>query len=117
MPILLPLLLAATPAPAYSDADIADAQCVAAFALVASTLKDQSAADPKATAGVVSGMTYFIGKLRGRTPTFDLEAILRSVFRTVKQDTKAQVARCAAEMAAVGELMGKVGKSLSADGI
>jgi hypothetical protein len=108
--LLLPLTLAATPAASatiYSPADIADARCMAVFAVMA------DGSEPTAKQAGVMGMIYFVGKLVGRNPTVDLEAILRSVAPDAAKDAATYLPTCGAELQTVGHKMTVAGEALS----
>ncbi|MEO5938273.1 MAG: hypothetical protein ABIQ43_04610 [Sphingomonas sp.] len=94
----------------YTAPDLADARCMAAYAILADSK------DAKVQQGGIFGTIYFVGKLRGRTPGIDVEAILRVVGNEVKRAHQDFLARCGVEMQTVGATLTAAGNALAADG-
>jgi len=108
---VLSMLLAAAPAN-FPPADIADAQCQAAFASLGNSK------DPDVYKSGLLGAVFFMGKLLGRHAPADIEPLLRAVVPGLKNGgLQPALARCSAEMSDAGQLMINIGKSLTADGI
>lgn len=105
--IALPLMLAGA---SYTAPDLADARCTAAYAILASST------DPKVQQAGILGTAYFVGKLYGRSPGIDVEAILRVVGMDVKRAQQDYLARCGTELQAMGTTLIKAGNALEADG-
>ena len=108
--LLLPLMLAAAPAANYAPNDIADARCLAVFALMA------DGSEPAIKQAGAFGTIYFVGKLVGRNPKIDLEAILRAGAPDAEKNITSYRQTCGAELQAVGQKMTIAGQSLSGDG-
>lgn len=105
--IALPLALAGV---SYTAPDLADARCVAAYAILADSK------DAKVQQAGVLGTGYFVGKLYGRSPGIDIEAILRVVGMEVKRAHQDYLARCGTELQVMGATLIKAGNALQADG-
>lgn len=112
--LILPLLVAAAPI-AFTGADITDAQCVAAFSLAVDGASRSD--DAAAKQSLAMGAIYFVGKLKGRNPTLDLEAILRTVSAGVTKNSASTLQRCVVEFRTVGQDMITIGRALSASGL
>ncbi|HEY9216555.1 MAG TPA: hypothetical protein VIO94_00790 [Phenylobacterium sp.] len=63
------------------------------------------------------GALYFIGKLDGRNPQFDLEKVALTELRTMNEaTTKSESVRCMREMRARGAKLRALGESIRARG-
>lgn len=105
--ILAAMILASTPAAAApaSRPDQADAQC---FIVVASMIgQDQSKAQ---TLG--SGLTYFTGKIIGRHPDANLEALVRAAGPVVAKLGASEFTRCGGELQQAGARLQSLGTAL-----
>lgn len=107
--------LSAAPALAQELApvDRADIQCFALTAAAANSAQ----ADPQQMAGLVGGMMYYYGRLRGRAPDVDWLARIRVYLLTpgVEAEMLAQQARCGADMVATGTELAAWGEALQAE--
>lgn len=83
-------------------ADLADLQCLAM--LIAYAPSDEN--DSLDQAGFASGVTYYFGRLQGRTPGVDWLPRMRK-FRTTltAEDLQGFAPRCAAELGEMGRAM------------
>jgi len=102
---------AAAPDPAAEHRDI---RCVAVTAIAA-----QQAKTPEMRMGAAAGVGYFMGRLKGRDPDFDLVARLSADLKSLKdlEELKPDIVRCAAELKAFGleaQAAGAALKSLGA---
>ncbi|HEX4695055.1 hypothetical protein [Sphingomonas sp.] len=106
--LALPLLLgtAAAPPPP-SDAD---ARCLAVFAYLAGTVTD-----PAGKQSAVTGVAFFVGKLKGVNENVGIEATLRRVYTSDANVVNADRARCIAELTAMGSELSAAGKSITAN--
>jgi hypothetical protein len=106
--ILTAMMLASTPAAAAAPAgttDQADAQC---FIVVASMIgQDQSKAEK-----LGSGLTYFTGKIVGRHPDVDLEALVRAAAPVVIKLGASEFTRCGGELERAGARLQTLGAAL-----
>lgn len=108
--LALPLLLGlAAPAPAPPPSD-ADARCLAVFAYLAGTVTD-----PAGKQSAVSGVAYFVGKLKGVNANVGIESTLRRIYTADPDVVTADRARCVAELTAMGNELSAAGKSISAN--
>jgi hypothetical protein len=107
--VALPFALAAGTSN-YAALDLADARCVAAYAIQASST------DANTQQSGMFGTIYFVGKLKGRSPNLDIEAILRVVGMEVKRAQQDYLARCGVEMQVMGATLIKAGNTLQAEG-
>lgn len=100
------MMLASTPAAApASTPDQADAQC---FIVVASTIgQDESKAQK-----LGSGLTYFTGKIIGRHPDADLEALVRAAAPVVAKLGASEFTRCGGELQRAGARLQSLGTAL-----
>ena len=103
-------LAAANPAIAanWSEQDLLDGQCVAYFAA------DLGASQPDAdNEGVMALLGYFVGKIEGRNPGFDLVELLSPEFvANAQQSWDAVGKRCADEGARLGDSLTAAGQVL-----
>jgi hypothetical protein len=113
MSILLALALATTPA--TTDAATmqeADSRCLALTAVAVG-----KAADEKAKISLMSGLFYFIGKLKARDPAYDIEKEMRRIYAAFagKPDfATAEMTRCSTEIVGLATEMSTAGKALQA---
>lgn len=108
--ILTAMMLAGAPAAATAPAgttDQADAQC---FIVVAS-LVGQDASKAEKLQG---GLTYFTGKIIGRHPNVDLEALVRAAVPVVTKLGASEFTRCGGELQQVGGRLQTLGNALQA---
>ena len=98
-------LAGATPVPPND----ADARCAAVLALLVS----ESEGD--AQKSVITGLLYYIGKLKGHDPSANIEAQLRAGYRVDPKVLEADKARCLGEIGKVGEEMSKAGAAIQAN--
>ena len=97
----------ATAAPiAPSDGD---ARCTAVLALLVSQSKDDM------QKGAINGLLYFIGKLKGRDPSVNIETLMRAVYNGDAKILEKDQDRCLGEMRQVGEEMSKAGAAMQAN--
>ncbi len=106
--MFFPLLLAASGvAPATIEDDL---HCAALFALVAGMSEDEAK-----KRDVVSGFLYYVGKLDGRSPGYDLESGLAALLTQPGYMTEVlpkDADRCAAELTSRGSDLEKIGEAL-----
>jgi len=119
MRIARPLLVAALacglagPAAAQSAQDVADARCILAFNMFQTRVGDKLTESDKAIFD--SFATYFVGKIRARSPAVDISTLIPPpVVRQVQNDLKAEVTRCNAETAIISTSLEQVSKALTA---
>lgn len=110
------LALAATAAasPQPSQADLQDTRCVAVFA----SLSDM-AEKPEDREKMLVGALYYVGKLDGRSPGFDLKGALVALVSQPDYATRqlrADAERCGAEMKARGAELQNLGKAIEKGG-
>lgn len=101
---------AAAPDPAAEHRDM---RCVAVTAIAA-----QQAKTPEMRMGAAAGVGYFMGRLKGRDPDFDLVARLSADLKGLKtvEELKPDIVRCAAELKAFGLEAQAAGEALKALG-
>lgn len=101
----------ATGARAADEGVNSDVRCLAVAAAMA------QGSDPKAkSAGLMAGL-YYLGKLDGRDPNFDLEGRLKQEMAQMKPEeiiTEAQ--RCGAQLTARGKTITEIGARLQSQG-
>ncbi|UKK84345.1 hypothetical protein L7H23_17520 [Sphingopyxis sp. BSN-002] len=119
MRIVRPLFVAAlafglaAPAMAQSAQDVADARCILAFNMFQTRVGDKLTESDKAIFD--SFATYFVGKIRARSPAVDISALIPPpVVRQVQNDLKTEVTRCNAETAIISTSLEQVSKALTA---
>ena len=101
---ILTVMMLATPA-LTTTPDQADAQC---FIVVASMIgQDQSKAEK-----LGSGLTYFTGKIVGRHPDADLEALVRAAAPVVAKLGASEFTRCGGELQRAGARLQSLGAAL-----
>ncbi len=92
----------------WSEQDRLDGQCVAFYAADLGSSKSESP-DP----GVMALVGYFVGKIEGRNPEFDLVALLTPEFIINAEKSWAEIgARCATEGSKFGESLTAAGQAL-----
>lgn len=119
MRLARPLLVAvaafglAGPATAQSAQDVADARCILAFNMFVTRVGDKLTESDKAIFD--SFATYFVGKIRARSPGVDISTLIPPVtVRAVQDGLKDEVTRCNAETAIISTSLEQVSKSLTA---
>src|ERR1700761_4413819 len=108
--ILTAMMLASAPATATSPTtlpDQADAQC---FVVVAALIGK----DPSKAEQLQGGLTYFVGKIVGRHPAADLEALVRAAMPVVTKLGASEFTRCGGELEQMGGRLQTLGKALQA---
>ncbi|MBL0915617.1 MAG: hypothetical protein IBJ13_08915 [Sphingopyxis sp.] len=102
----------AVPATAQSAQDSADARCVLAINMLMTRLGDKLSESDKS--GFDSFVTYFLGKVRGRTSA-DLATLLPPpVVREVQNNLKTEMERCNSETGAISLALGQMSAALAA---
>ncbi len=102
----------AVPATAQSAQDSADARCVLAINMLMTRLGDKLSESDKS--GFDSFVTYFLGKVRGRTSA-DLATLLPPpVVREVQNNLKTEMERCNSETGAISVALGQMSAALAA---
>jgi len=104
------ILLSAAPSPvqaAASAIDLADMSCLLAAA----------EEDPEATKEVSDSMTllaiYYVGKLYGRNPAFDIDTFVRVNAEALDKESRSEsLQRCSTELGQRGDALVKAGSSL-----
>jgi hypothetical protein len=81
----------------------ADLRCVAAFASLIS--------NPQYKDNATIGMFYYLGRIEGRDPNFDLAKGLAQVRSTVQGQLASESQRCGAEVKAKNEALKAIGQS------
>jgi hypothetical protein len=105
-------LAAATVARAADEGASPDVRCLA----VAATMAQSS--DPKTQGVSLAAALYYLGKLDGRDPNFDLEGQLKQELAQLKpQDMIAEVQRCGAQLNARQKTVTEIAARLQAQGI
>ena len=114
-----PLLVAAAafglvaPATAQSAQDAADARCILAFNMFVTRVGDKLTESDKAIFD--SFATYFVGKIRARSPAVDISTLIPpATVREVQNGLKEEVTRCNAETAVISTGPEQVSKALTA---
>lgn len=104
------MLLTMLPASAYSkppSATIADVQCLVVGARLASSPDQQQ----KLTGSMLA--IYFLGRIDGRSPTVDLQELLkREAKKLTGSEFGSAASRCGAELSARGAEINRIGKTL-----
>lgn len=101
------LLLLAQAAPAATvTPEQADARCIAVFAAMASSDKEEMQ-----RAAQLGGL-YFYGKLLGRNPGLDLQATMTAAATAVKGDIRPELTRCGGELERSGRAMQAAGQAM-----
>lgn len=116
---VLPALVLAFAAGTASAADDAaakrDVRCVLVVGLIAS--QASAGASETTKQGMVAGMGYYLGRLKGREPDVDLAARIAAEARGLKlADIQAEALRCGEELKAFGAESQRVGAALKAAG-
>lgn len=102
----------AVPAAAQSAQDAADARCVLALNMLMTRLGDKLSESDKS--GFDNFVTYFIGKVRGRS-NVDLATLLPPpVVREVQNNLKTEMTRCNGETGAISVALGQMSAALAA---
>lgn len=107
--LLTAIMLASAPAATTppGTTDQADAQC---FIIVASLIGK----DPSKVQELQGGLTYFTGKIIGRHPDADLEALVRAAAPVVTKLGGSEFTRCGGELQQVGNRLQTLGSALRA---
>lgn len=94
--------------PTSDAANMADLRCFAALAAVTDNMT--------ANVELAAAAMFYVGRIDGRTPGYDLEAGLRPLMTQAAIDRNFEVdlQRCGHELAGRRGLLGKAGKSLQA---
>lgn len=101
------LLLLAQAAPAATvTPEQADARCLAAFAAMGSSDREDL---QRATQ---LGALYFYGKLLGRNPGVDLQTVLTGAVAAVGKDFRPELTRCGGELERSGRAMRAAGQAM-----
>ena len=106
------LALAITPqTDDLKPADLADLQCLALTAYTVALVE----AGTVEQAGVASGVTYYLGRLQGRSPEIDWLPRLRKFSMTLApEDLQGFAPRCGAELSEIGNAMIAMGEHANA---
>ena len=81
----------------YTAQDITDTKCIAAYSFVLGNMSGE--ASEAETNGVVSLLTYFVGKLKGRHPGMKLSAVLTPEFvNELEPVMEQELDRCGVEV-------------------
>lgn len=102
----------AAPAADPSDAATRDIRCFVAVAFASSLTQDQAM---KANMGM--GITYYLGRLKGREPNIDLKARIVAEAQRMEAggaDLRAEMSRCGKELVDMGHETQDVGAALQA---
>jgi hypothetical protein len=95
----------------WSQQDILDGECIAFYAATVGELPEGEEPDP----GLMAITGYFVGKVEGRNPSFDLTELLTVDLIMRVETNKDRVAvRCAEEALVMAESMMKAGTALQA---
>lgn len=108
--MIFPLFAAASAAAVPTAADMQDLRCVAAFAAVSNLAEKE---DDKTK--LLAGMLYYIGKIDGRSPGFDLKGQLTRLVEQPDYLTKqlgSDVERCAEEAQSRGHQLEDIGDAM-----
>jgi hypothetical protein len=93
-----------------ADAASADLHCAIALAFLSTR-----ATDPKMQQGMVVGIGYYIGRLKGRDPNIDLASRALAEVKTLKPaDLQGDAVRCGGELQALGAETKSLGEALKA---
>lgn len=96
------------PPPTLNPADVADVRCLAVgLVLIQSTDPQQHASG--------QGLTfYFLGRLDGRTPNFDLESVIYTTAHGMTEsDIRAEAQRCGGIMVVRGQELVAMGQRVT----
>lgn len=107
------LLMIAAPADAAAaSANAADLQCMA---LISAAL---TSAPEGQKMGLAAGMTFYYGRISGRSPEFDVQAEMIAMLKKDPQGAELikQQSRCAQEMQAMGSRLTTLGNAVTASG-
>lgn len=102
---------------AFSEQDQADISClVAVSVMIGKATQNGSSATDRAYLGSV--LTYFVGKLTGRHPTFrTVELLTPDLFEKLTPKLPVETQRCGSEATRMGEDLQAAGKKLTAAGV
>lgn len=108
--VVCALGLTAQPLAAQSNADVADAKCVAVLSQIVAT-------NPELTQEGTLLIIYFVGKLKGRDPNRGVEALLtEDLIRSISPAEAQSLSQsCTQEAIAVGQELQRFGGELPSD--
>jgi hypothetical protein len=112
---MLASLLFATALPPLAVQDQLDLNCVAVVMITASS--GQYASDPKIQEGLSANLMYYVGKLEGRDPNFQLQERLFPLLLDPKfmaEIVPDERKRCGSEMIARGRALSEMGRAMQA---
>jgi hypothetical protein len=101
--------------PVVLDAqDQADATCLAAISIVTGQVAES---EPEQKEGLVSVLTYYVGKLKGRHPDMHMTEVLTPDFvHSVMTNLSNNMERCSKEALELGKDLDETGNALTAAG-
>lgn len=106
--VILSCMAVAIPrAEAANPQTIADVQC-----MVVGARLSESADQRQRMSGEML-LSYFLGRIDGRSPSADLEVLMKRVGKISESDFRRAAKRCGAEFSARGAQIARIGKSLS----
>lgn len=105
--ILSCVAVAVSRAEAASPQTIADVQCM----VVGARLLES--ADQRQRMSGEMLLTYYLGRIDGRSPNVDLEALMKRVGKMSESNFRRAATRCGTEFSARGAQIVRIGKSLS----
>ena len=105
--VLSSVTVAVPRAEAANPQTIADVQCM----VVGARLSES--ADRRQRMSGEMLLTYFLGRIDGRSPNADLEALMKRVGKMSEPDFRRAATRCGTEFSARGAQIVQIGKSLS----
>ncbi len=106
--VLTATLLLASGAQAQGAETANDLKCILVFSVAAS-----GQADPAARAGAGMAVLYFVGRIEGRTPGFDIENGLRTeAGKLTGVSAKSEFIRCGAALKSKGEELQAIGRGM-----
>ena len=111
------VLLAATPAMAQTDDAAArrDLRCVLVVGIIGSQV--QASASDAAKSGMMAGIGYYLGRLKGRDPGINLTARLTAEAKGLKiGDLQPEALRCGEELKEFGRESQEISAALKALG-
>ncbi|WP_422060594.1 hypothetical protein [Sphingopyxis sp.] len=93
--------------------DVADARCILAFKMFVTRVGDKLTESDKSIFD--SFATYFVGKIRARSPAIDIATLIPPpIVRAVQDGLKEEVTRCNAETAIISTSLAQTSKALTA---
>ena len=108
-PLILALALTAVAGAAQAaDPATDDMRCIMVVGILGGTTTNPTMCD-----GAMMGLGYYIGRLKGRDPSFDLTGRLTALAKGMKiADLTPDFTRCGEEMKAIGLESQEVGRAL-----